>query len=192
MQLRAEHPGWGPRTIVRELAREAVAPLPSYSSIYRRLVRHRLIEPQKRRRKREEHRRGERARDLGIITGIDDHSRFCVCALTPRVTARSVCEALRAAMQRHGTPEQFLTDNGKVFTARFGRGSGEVLFGRLCRESRGLCLHVAIQRSPSARVPPEEALARSWEVDRRTGSGSPHGLPACRRDQSVLLDNGRR
>ena len=74
--------------------------------------------------------------ELKIVTGIDDHSRFCVCAhLTPRATARPVCEAFLAAMRRHGAPEQVLTDNGKVFTARFGRGKGLVLFDRICREN---------------------------------------------------------
>jgi Integrase core domain len=32
-------------------------------------------------------------------------------------------------------PAQILTDNGKVFTGRFGLGSGEVLFDRICREN---------------------------------------------------------
>ena len=155
VQMRTEHPAWGPRTIGHYLARESLEPLPSRSSIYRCLVRHRLIEPQRRRRKREDYRRWERlramelwqmdvmggvrlegGRELKIVTGIDDHSRFCVCAhLTPRATARPVCEAFLAAMTRYGTPEQVLTDNGKVFTARFGRGSGLVLFDRLCREN---------------------------------------------------------
>jgi len=59
--------------------------------------------------------------ELKIVTGIDDHSRFCVCAaLTPRATARPVCAAFAAAIERYGAPEQVLTDNGKVFTARFG------------------------------------------------------------------------
>jgi hypothetical protein len=31
-----------------------------------------------------------------------------------------------------GSPEQILTDNGKVFTARFGRGPGPVMFDRIC------------------------------------------------------------
>lgn len=167
-ELRLAHPGWGPRTIAHYLGREQVAPLPSRSSIYRCLVRHRLIEPQRRRRKRADYRRWERARamelwqmdvmggvrlddgrELKIVTGIDDHSRFCVCArLTPRATARPVCEALLAAMQRHGTPEQLLTDNGKVFTARFGRGTGEVLFDRLLREN-GVRHLLTAPRSPT-------------------------------------------
>ena len=44
--------------------------------------------------------------------------------LVPRATARPVCEALALAMRRHGVPEQILTDNGKVFTSRFGPGKG--------------------------------------------------------------------
>ena len=38
-------------------------------------------------------------------------------------------------MRRHGVPDQILTDNGKVFTARFGPGKGQVLFDRICREN---------------------------------------------------------
>ena len=69
-----------------------------------------------------------------IVTGIDDHSRFCVSArLVWRATARPVCEALLAALARYGAPEQILTDNGKVFTGRFG-GTGLVLFDRICAE----------------------------------------------------------
>jgi transposase InsO family protein len=38
-----------------------------------------------------------------------------------RATARPVCDALAEAMRAHGIPDQILTDNGKVFTGRFGR-----------------------------------------------------------------------
>jgi transposase InsO family protein len=62
---------------------------------------------------------------LSAVTGIDDHSRFCVLAkLLERATARPVCEALGEALARHGAPQAILTDNGKVFTARFGPGPG--------------------------------------------------------------------
>ncbi len=61
--------------------------------------------------------------EVKIVTGIDDHSRFVVCAkAVMRATARPVCQPLDEALARHGIPEQILTDNGKVFTARFGRG----------------------------------------------------------------------
>jgi hypothetical protein len=56
-----------------------------------------------------------------------------VCArLVPRATAGPVCQALQAALATHGAPEQLLTDNGKVFTNRFGLGTGAVLFDRIC------------------------------------------------------------
>jgi hypothetical protein len=42
--------------------------------------------------------------------------------------------ALVEALRRYGIPEEILTDNGKQFTDRFGRG-GEVLFDRICREN---------------------------------------------------------
>ncbi len=49
LELRRAHPGWGPRTIGRRLQRNGVGPVPGRSSIYRRLVRHGLIDPQARR-----------------------------------------------------------------------------------------------------------------------------------------------
>ena len=168
VELRRAHSGWGPSTLRHRLAREGAVPLPSRSSVYRCLVRRGLIEPQKRRRKRSDYRRWERdrpmelwqmdvmggvrltgGREAKIVTGIDDHSRFCVCAqLTMRATARPVCEAFTAAMGRHGAPEQVLTDNGRVFTARFGLGVGEVLFDRLCRE-HGVRHLLTAPRSPT-------------------------------------------
>ena len=35
VELRREHPGWGPRTIEHRLARDGVEPVPGRSSIYR-------------------------------------------------------------------------------------------------------------------------------------------------------------
>jgi transposase InsO family protein len=71
------------------------------------------------------------------MTGVDDHSRFCVSArLMPKERTQAVCDGLAAAMRRHGIPEQILTDNGKVFTGRFGHPPVEVLFDRrICREN---------------------------------------------------------
>jgi len=150
--MRREHPGWGPSRIVWELERAAVVPLPGRSAVYRALVRHGLVAARRRRRRREDYRRWERPRamdlwqmdvmgrvylaggaEVKIVTGIDDHSRFVVCATAVmRATARPVCQALTEALRRHGIPDQILTDNGKVFTARFGRGPGPVLFDRIC------------------------------------------------------------
>lgn len=84
-----------------------------------------------------------------VVTGVDDHSRFCVSALVvPRATARPTCEALALAMRRHGVPGGILTDNGKVFTGRFGPGTGEVLFDRICREN-GITHLLTAPRSPT-------------------------------------------
>jgi len=70
------------------------------------------------------------------LTGIDDHSRFCVSArLMPRERTQPVCDAFAEAMRRHGVPQQVLTDNGKVFTGRFNAPPVEVLFDRICREN---------------------------------------------------------
>jgi transposase InsO family protein len=149
--LRKAHPGWGPRTILSKLRREMQEP-PSRSSIYRCLVRQRLIDPKPRRRRPQDYRRWERQRpmelwqidvmggvileggtELKVVTGIDDHSRYCVIAkLVARATARPVCEALLEALSRHGVPEQILTDNGKVFTGRLARKPATVAFDRIC------------------------------------------------------------
>src|ERR1700689_2850778 len=152
VELRRAHPRWGPRSIRTQLAKEGFSPVPGRSSIYRTLVRHHLLEPTQRKRSRSDYKRWERSRSMElwqmdvvgrfhlldgtegkVVTGVDDHSRFCVCArVVARATARPVCESLQWALHTHGVPDQILTDNGKVFTARFGQGPGPVLFDRIC------------------------------------------------------------
>jgi transposase len=66
VSMRREHPGWGSRTIRTWLEREGVDPLPGRSSIERCLVRHGLVTPQARRRKRSDYRRWERARAMEL------------------------------------------------------------------------------------------------------------------------------
>jgi transposase InsO family protein len=168
LELRRAHPGWGPRTIGHRLEGEGVEPVPGRSSIYRCLVRHGLITPQARRRRRSDYKRWERSRamelwqmdvvggvrladgtEAKVVTGVDDHSRFCVSAsVVARATARPTCDALALAMRTHGVPEAILTDNGKVFTGRFGPGTGEVLFDRICREN-GIRHLLTAPRSPT-------------------------------------------
>jgi transposase InsO family protein len=124
------------------------------ASIYRALVGNGLIQPRPRRRPKADYRRWERdrpmelwqldvmggvwlasAQELKVVTGLDDHSRFCVMAgLIEQANARSVCRIFTAALARYGAPEELLTDNGKVFTGRLGPHPGEVLFDRICRE----------------------------------------------------------
>lgn len=168
VELRRAQPGWGPRTIRFRLEAEEVSPLPGRSSIYRCLVRHCLIEPEARRRKKADYRRWERSRAMelwqmdvvggvqlvdgwkaSIVSGVDDHSRFVISArIVERATARPVCDALAWAMRSFGVPREILTDNGKVFTGRFGPGTGEVLFDRICREN-GIKHILTAPRSPT-------------------------------------------
>ncbi len=167
-EIRRKHPGWGPRRIEHHLAKEGASPMPSCSSIYRCLKRHNLIELRRRRKRRDEFRRWERDRpmqlwqmdvmgglelddgtDVKIVTGVDDHSRFCVAAgLVLRATSKAVCEVFSASLNRYGIPDEVLTDNGKCFTGRFGLHHTEVLFDRLCREN-GISHRLTAPRSPT-------------------------------------------
>ena len=156
LELRRRHPSWGPRRIAFEIARGGrVGRAPSESAVYRCLVRARLIDAASRRRPRRAWRRWERGAPMELwqldvvggflladgshakaLTGIDDHSRFVVCAgLMTRATSRAVCSHFAEAMRRYGVPQEILTDNGTVFTGRFGIKDTEVLFDRICREN---------------------------------------------------------
>lgn len=146
-ELRREHPRWGARRIAHELLRTGTPSAPSRITVHRVLARHGLVVPRSRRRKRESYRRWERETPMAlwqldivggvmladgteckVVTGVDDHSRFCVmAAVVVRATGRAVCLAFAEALQHYGMPEEVLTDNGKQFTDRFGKG-GEVLF----------------------------------------------------------------
>ncbi len=154
MELRRSRPYWGPRRLVFELAKRGVSPVPSESAAYRALVRAAMIDPHLRDRRSRKWKRWERGAPMELwqmdvvggfpladgtwakaLTGIDDHSRMCVCArLMARERTRAVCDGLRAALATYGVPEQILTDNGKVFTGRFNHPPVEVLFDAICRE----------------------------------------------------------
>jgi transposase-like protein len=119
VSMRRAHPGWGPRTILSKLRSRLDQP-PSRSAIYRCLVRHRLIEPKLRRRTLKDDRRWERSRPmelwqldvmggvkladgtaLSVVTGIDDHSRFCVLA---KLVPRPPPSRCAAACSKHWPP----------------------------------------------------------------------------------------
>jgi transposase InsO family protein len=153
-EMRREHPRWGPRRIAHELGLAGMLPVPSRMTVYRALVRNGLIDPRRRGRQRSDYKRWERdvpmalwqldivggvfladGTEVKVVTGVDDHSRYCVVAQAClRATGRAVCLAFAQALARYGVPDEVLTDNGKQFTARFGRG-GEVLFDRICRDN---------------------------------------------------------
>ena len=136
-------------------------------SVYRVLVRHGLVEPGPRKRPKDSYLRWERDEPMAlwqldivggafladgteakVVTGVDDHSRYCVIAsVVARATGRAVCLAFAAALRAFGVPGEVLTDNGKQFTDRFGKG-GEVLFDRICRDN-GITHRLTQPRSPT-------------------------------------------
>ncbi|WP_435874791.1 IS481 family transposase [Nonomuraea dietziae] len=167
-ELRRNHPRWGARRLVWELTRRnCPGPVPSRATVHRVLVRHGLVQVTPRGRRREDYTRWQRSEPMQlwqldivggimladgteckVVTGIDDHSRYCVAAtVVARPTGRAVCLAPATAMRRYGIPDELLTDNGKQFTARFGRG-GEVLFDRICREN-GITHRLTRPHSPT-------------------------------------------
>jgi len=158
VEMRRKHPGWGAKRIRMQLLKAGGgAGVPAERTINRILSRHGLLEHKTRKRRRESFKRWQRdtpmqlwqmdivggvmivdaatggLREAKVVTGVDDHSRYCVIAkVVARATGRAVCLALAEALAKFGVPEEILTDNGKQFTARFGNG-GEVLFDKICR-----------------------------------------------------------
>jgi transposase InsO family protein len=167
-ELRRQHPFWGPVRIGHQLGREGVVPVPSHMAIWRALGRHGLIEPKKSRKRLREFKRWERGRPMElwqldvvggvllvdgieckILTGVDDHSRFCVAAgIMTRAISRAVCGVFAQSLRTYGVPDEVLTDNGKVFTGRFASRPMEVLFDRICREN-GIAHRLTAPRSPT-------------------------------------------
>ena len=168
-ELRRAHRKWGPKRLVFEMGRRGLGTV-TRSTVYRVLIRNQLIEPRSRRRRRQDYTRWERpvpmqlwqldvtasafladGRGVKIVTGLDDHSRYCVIARAVlRATTRPVCRAFVEAMTIYGVPEEVLTDNGTVFTGRFIKPRpAEVLFERICREN-GITQRLTRPRSPTA------------------------------------------
>jgi transposase-like protein len=130
-ELRRTHSRWGQRRIGFELGRLGCpGQIPSVSTIYRVLVRHGLVDAVPRRRRRQDYKRWQRDRPMELwqvdivdgirladgsetklVTGVDDHSRFCVIAtVVRRATGRAVCAAFADALREYGIPDEVLTD----------------------------------------------------------------------------------
>ncbi|VEG56601.1 Transposase [Mycolicibacterium aurum] len=168
LELRRSRPYWGPRRLVFELGKRGVTPVPSESAAYRALVRAQMIDPHLRDRRSRKWKRWERGAPMElwqmdvvggvaladgtsakVLTGVDDHSRMCVCAtVMARERTKAVCDGLRHALATYGAPAQILTDNGKVFTGRFNHPPVEVLFDAICRE-HGIDHLLTQPRSPT-------------------------------------------
>jgi transposase InsO family protein len=173
-EMRRSHPRWGAKRIRMELLRKPTegVTIPATATINRILRRQHLVTPRPRKRPRDSYQRFERPAPMQLwgidivggvpmvnaatgelweaklVTGVDDHSRFCVMAhVMARSTARAVCLAFAQALSRFGVPEEVLTDNGKQFTDRFGKG-GEVLFDKICR-ANGITHRLTKPASPN-------------------------------------------
>jgi hypothetical protein len=92
-----------------------------------------------------------------------------------RAISKAVCEVLAASLARWGIVDEILTDNGKVFTGRFGPQPVAVLFDRICWEERHL---PSPHRGPLAHhhgqdraVPPEPSPRVPGRPDVRIEAG---------------------
>ncbi|WP_344118491.1 DDE-type integrase/transposase/recombinase, partial [Neomicrococcus aestuarii] len=130
----------GPVTIAWHLEQEGYRP-PSTSTIRRILHKAGLIIPEPQKRPRSSYIRCEAAQpnetwqsdfthwrladgtDVEILNWLDDHSRFLLsCRAHQPVTGNDVVATFLATTEQHGIPASTLTDNGRVYTARFGGG----------------------------------------------------------------------
>jgi transposase InsO family protein len=134
--------GWdaGPVTIAWHLE-QAGLHVPSTSTIRRILHNAGLVTPEPRKRPRSSYLRFEAAQpnecwqsdfthwpladgaDTEIINWLDDHSRYLLgCSAHAPVTGKVVVDTFLQASSAYGLPAATLTDNGRVYTARFGGG----------------------------------------------------------------------
>lgn len=130
----------GPITIAWHLEQAGHQP-PSTSTIRRILHTAALINPEPRKRPRSSYRRFEAAQpnecwqsdfthwrladgtDVEILNWLDDHSRYLLaCTAHTPVTGDIVAKQFLLTAEEHGLPAATLTDNGRVYTARFGGG----------------------------------------------------------------------
>ena len=139
-QLTADGSDAGPVTIAWHLEREGLR-APSTSTIRRILHDNGLIVPEPRKRPRSSYIRFEAAQpnemwqsdvthwrladgtDIEILNWLDDHSRYLLSATAHQaVTGDDVVAVFLDVVGDHGPPASTLTDNARIYTARFGGG----------------------------------------------------------------------
>ena len=139
-ELTADGADAGPHTIAWHLEQEGLS-APAASTINRILTRAGLVEAQPRKRPRSSYTRFEAAQpnetwqsdvthwrladgsDAEILNWLDDHSRYLLQSTVHRpATGDDVVTTFLAAVDAHGAPASTLTDNGRIYTARFGGG----------------------------------------------------------------------
>ena len=118
-ELRRNHPCWSAHRLVYELGRrDCPRSISSRIKVHRVLIRHGVVDPMPRRRRREDYRRWDRGRSMELwqldivggirladgdeakgVTGVDDHAGFCViAAVVRRATGRAACLAFVEAL----------------------------------------------------------------------------------------------
>jgi transposase InsO family protein len=137
-ELAADGQDAGPVTIAWHLEREGLkAPAPS--TISRILSEAGLVVAQPRKRPKSSYIRFEAAQpnetwqsdathwrlkdgtDIEIINWLDDHSRYLLSSTGHHpATGDDVVATFLATTENHGVPTSTLTDNGRIYTARFG------------------------------------------------------------------------
>jgi transposase InsO family protein len=173
-ELRRAHPRWGALRIVHELMRgpAVLEPLPSRATVHRILVRHGLVVPRAAAQAlgvsalaaaggdaalAARHRlwaaAGRRPspgelREARIVTGVDDHSRFCVLARvsSARPAARSAWRSRRrsSAMGRRRRCSAITASSSPIGSV----AAGEVLFDKICRRN-GIAHRLTQPSSPT-------------------------------------------
>lgn len=139
-QLTANGSDAGPVTIAWHLEREGLT-APSTSTIRRILHDEGLIVPEPRKRPRSSYVRFAAAQpnemwqsdvthwrladgsDVDVLDWLDDHSRYLLSATAHEpVTGDDVVAIFLQTIDEHGPPASTLTDNARIYTARFGGG----------------------------------------------------------------------
>lgn len=130
----------GPVTIAWHLENEG-SPAPAISTIRRIITAAGLVIPEPAKRPRSSYIRFEADQpnetwqsdfthwaladgtDVEILNWLDDHSRLLLsCTVHDRVTGGDVVDSFTKNINEYGQPASTLTDNGRVYTARFGGG----------------------------------------------------------------------
>jgi transposase InsO family protein len=139
-RLTADGSDAGPETIRWHLERERLRVL-STSTIRRILHQAKLIVPEPRKRPRSSYTRFEAAQpnetwqsdvthwrladgtDVDVLNWLDDHSRLLLSATAHQaVSGDDVVRLFLEVIDQYGPPASTLTDNGRIYTARFGGG----------------------------------------------------------------------
>lgn len=130
----------GPVTIAWHLEHEGLTP-PAISTIRRIITTAGLVTPEPAKRPRSSYLRFQADQpnetwqsdfthwaladgtDIEILNWLDDHSRLLLsCTVHHHVTGGDVVDTFTTTVNKYGLPASTLTDNGRVYTAKFGGG----------------------------------------------------------------------